>query len=423
MKYENRGNIMAPKKSNQVTGTIQPVLRRFAGNPILRPETTHWWESKAVFNPAAIYEGGKVHILYRALGDTDTSVLGYASSRDGFHIDERLDQPVYVPREPFEGVGTVRQAEVELSDNYTSGGSFAGGCEDPRLTRIDDRVYMTYVAYDGCSSPRIALSSINIDDFLNKNWKWKKPVLISKPDIVDKNACILPEKINGKYVIFHRIFPEILIDFVDDLDFDGKGKWLEGQFKIPIIESSSGWDSRKVAAGPPPMRTKDGWLFIYHAIDEKDEFRYKMGAMLLDIKYPPRVIARTTHPILEPLAWYENEGLKTGVIYPCGAVILNDQLFVYYGGADMVVCVATAKMNEFMSQLSYEHEPIQVSVPVNPVVTVHVKTQEHICGYCVKCRTKIKIKNPLHVTLKNRRHALQGSCPRCGTKMFKFKRS
>ena len=419
---------MAPKTSTKGAGRIQPVLKRYEGNPILRPEPKHWWDSKAVFNPAAIYEGGKVHILYRALGDTDTSVLGYASSSDGFHIDERLDQPVYVPREPFEGVGAVRQAEVELSDNYTSGGSFAGGCEDPRLTRIDDRVYMTYVAYDGYSSPRIALSSINIDDFLNKNWKWKKPVLISRPDIVDKNACILPEKINGKYVIFHRIFPEILIDFVDDLNFDGEGRWLEGQFKIPIMESASSWDSRKVAAGPPPMRTKDGWLFIYHAIDDKDEFRYKMGAMLLDINYPPKVLARTTHPILEPVARYENEGLKTGVVYPCGAVILKDQLFVYYGGADMVVCVATAKMGEFMSQLSYEHEPVQVSVPVNPVndavnpVKVHMKIQEHIYGYCMKCRAKAEIKNPHHVTMKNRRHAVQGSCPRCGTKMFRFRR-
>jgi len=421
MKYENRGNNMAPKKSNQVTGTIQPVLKRYEGNPILKPETTHWWESKAVFNPAAIYEGGKVHILYRALGDTDTSVIGYASSTDGFHIDERLDKPVYVPREPFEGVGAVRQVEVELSDNYTSGGSFAGGCEDPRLTRIDNRVYMTYVAYDGYSSPRIALSSIDINDFLNKNWKWKKPVLISRPDIVDKNACILPEKINGKYVIFHRIFPEILIDFVDNLDFDGEGRWLEGQFKIPIMESASSWDSRKVAAGPPPMRTKDGWLFIYHAIDEKDEYRYKMGAMLLDINYPPKVLARTTHPILEPVARYENEGLKTGVVYPCGAVILKDQLFVYYGGADMVVCVATAKMDEFMLQLSYEHEPVQVSVPVNPV-KVPMKTQEHIYGYCMKCRAKAEIKFPHHVTMKNRRHAIQGICPRCGTKIFRFKR-
>jgi len=423
---------MAPKMGTNGTRRIPPILQRFEGNPILRPEPRHWWESKAVFNPAAIYEGGKIHILYRALGDTDTSVIGYASSRDGFHIDERLDKPVYVPREPFEGVGAMREAEVELSDNYTSGGSIAGGCEDPRLTRIDDRVYMTYVAYDGYSFPRIALSSIAISDFLNKNWKWKKPVLISRPDVTDKNACILPEKIDGKYVIFHRVFPEILIDFVDDLDFDGEGRWLEGQFKIPITESSSGWDSRKVAAGPPPIRTKDGWLFIYHAIDEKDQCRYKMGAMLLDIKYPPKVLARTTHPILEPVAWYENEGLKAGVAYPCGAVILKDQLFVYYGGADMVVCVATAKMNEFMSQLSYEHEPMrtsvpmtpaQVSVPVNPVVNVPVKVQEHIYGYCVKCRAKAEIKNPHHVIIKNRRHAIQGICPRCGSKMFRFRNS
>ena len=413
---------MAAKQSNQGKGRIQPVLERFQGNPILRPETSHWWESKAVFNPAAIYEGGKVHILYRALGDTDTSVIGYASSRDGFHIDERLDEPVYVPREPFEGVGAKRRAEVELSDNYTSGGSFAGGCEDPRLTRIDDRVYLTYVAYDGYSSPRIALSSININDFLNKNWKWKKPVLISRPDIVDKNACILPEKIDGKYVIFHRIFPEILIDFVDDLDFDGEGRWLEGQFKIPIRESSSGWDSRKVAAGPPPMRTKGGCLFIYHAIDDKDEFRYKMGAMLLDINYPPKVLARTTHPILEPLAQYENEGLKSGVVYPCGAVILKDQLFVYYGGADMVVCVATVKMGAFMSQLSREHDPVRSSVTTSPNVNVSVKAREHIYGYCVKCHAKAEIKNPHHIIMKNRRHAVQGICPRCGTKITRFRR-
>jgi hypothetical protein len=129
------------------------------------------------------------------------------------------------------------------------------------------------------------------------------------------------------------------------------------------------------------------------------------------------------------LARYENEGLKTGVVYPCGAVILKDRLFVYYGGADMVVCVATAKMDEFMLQLSYEHEPVQVSVPINPVnvavnpVKVPAKTQEHIYGYCVKCRMKVKINKPCHVIMKNRRHAIQGICPRCGTKMFRFKRS
>jgi predicted GH43/DUF377 family glycosyl hydrolase len=246
------------------TETIPPItnlrlsLERFAHNPILKPDPKNVWETKAVFNPAAIYDGGKVHILYRAIGETDVSVLGYASSIDGLHIYERLEKPAYVPREPFEGVNPGHPYITEMSGIFVSGGGGMGGCEDPRLTRIDKLVYMTYVAYDGHSHPRVALSSIHIDDFLNKKWDWKKPVLISPPHIVDKNACILPEKINGKYVIFHRVFPNILIDFVDDLDFDGKTRWLEGQFKIPTRALSSDWDNLKVGCGPPPMKMTDG---------------------------------------------------------------------------------------------------------------------------------------------------------------------
>lgn len=353
-------------------------------------------------------------------------MFGYASSVDGEHIYERLREPVYVPREPFEGVTYSAQAvgTGQISP-FESGGGGMGGCEDPRLSRIEDRVYLTYVAYDGHSHPRVALSSIHINDFLDKNWRWKKPVLISPPNVVDKNACILPEKINGKYVIFHRIFPDILIDYVDDLEFDGETKWLQGHFKIPA--KSSSWDSRKVAAGPPPIKTRDGWLFIYHAIDEKDDLRYKIGAMLLDLKEPTRVLARTTSPILEPIAAYENEGLKSGVVYPCGAVVINGRLFVYYGGADMVVCVASAIMDEFMSQLSYETEGAHVSYPMTPPPDVKTIKEEHkdehIEGYCVKCRSKKKIRNPLHIILKNRRHAVQGYCPGCGTKIFRFGRT
>ena len=409
---------MQPKKSRQGQVIRQPVLERFEGNPILIPDSKHWWESKAVFNPAAICEGGKVHILYRAIGDTDNSLLGYASSLDGYSIHERLDEPAYVPREPFEGINSLPRFEKERVNLYTSGGGGGGGCEDPRLTRIEDRVYLTYVAYDGYSPPRVALSSIAIGDFLQKKWNWKKPVLISPPNVVDKNACLLPEKINGKYVIFHRIFPNILIDFVDDLDFDGKTRWLEGHYKIAVKNLS--WDSLKVAAGPPPIKTKEGWLFIYHAIDEKDDLRYKIGAMLLDIKEPTRVLARTKKPILEPLANYENVGLKSGVVYPCGAVVLNDRLFVYYGGADMVVCVATAKMSTFLSQLCYEREAEQVSYPVNPVANTTATDEEHIQGYCLKCRKKLEMKNHRHVILKNMKHAVQGICPKCGKKMVKF---
>jgi hypothetical protein len=88
----------------------------------------------------------------------------------------------------------------------------------------------------------------------------------------------------------------------------------------------------------------------------------------------------------------------------------------------MVVCVATAKMSEFMSQLSYAHEPVQVSVTVNPSANVTDRTKEHIQGYCVKCRAKAEIKNPRHIIMKNLRHAIQGICPGYGTKMFRLGR-
>jgi predicted GH43/DUF377 family glycosyl hydrolase len=183
---------MAGKRNIQRVPNIKLVLERFSGNPILTPNKAHPWESVAVFNPAALYEDGRVHILYRALGYPDVSTLGYASSNDGFHIQERLPYPAYIPREPFEGVTSQPATSSVTPGIYTSGGGEMGGCEDPRLTRIGDTVYITYVAYNGRTHPRIALSSINYNNFLNKRWEWKKPVLISAPGIVYKNACLLP---------------------------------------------------------------------------------------------------------------------------------------------------------------------------------------------------------------------------------------
>jgi predicted GH43/DUF377 family glycosyl hydrolase len=278
---------------------------------------------------------------------------------------------------------------------------------------------MTYVAYDGHSHPRVALSSIHIDDFLKRQWNWKKPVLISPPYIVDKNACILPEKINGKYVIFHRVFPNILIDFVDDLDFDGETRWLTGQYKIPTRALSSDWDSLKVGCGPPPIKTKDGWLLIYQAVGSCDESRYKIGAMLLDLKDPTKVLARTRNPILEPAVSYENDGWKSGVVYPCGAVVIKDRLFVYYGGADMVVCVASAELNQFIKQLSTNHRELKpASIPVKPRLNTMVN--KPLKASCIKCGCMREIKNPRHVVLKNMRHAIQGVCPWCGGKLSRF---
>lgn len=337
-------------------------LKKYQGNPIIRPRSNFEWESKATFNPAALYEGGKVHLLYRAIGDRDISVLGYASSYDGLHIDERLSTPAYMPRTVQEGAARRGMMPVY---SFGSGGGWWGGCEDPRITRIDDTVYMLYVAFDGWSPPRVAITSINLKDFLERRFdKWTEPKIISQPpemlkknpkfrDMVDKNPCLLPEKVNGKYVVFHRIYPDILVDFLDDLEFEDA--YLKGEYKIS--PRSDAWDSRKLGVGAPPLKTKEGWLLIYQGVDNKDPGRYKMGAMLLDANDPTKVLARPMEPILEPEEWYENHGWKYGVVYPCGAVIIAETLFVYYGGADSVVCVATANLPDFLKELKTHGKP------------------------------------------------------------------
>ena len=119
---EYRGYVMQPKKRGHGQVRLPPMLERFPGNPILRPDSGNRWETKAVFNPAAIYEGGKVHILYRAIGETDNSVLGYASGFDGYNIDERSDKPAYVPREPFESANTFPNYQDNTISPYQSGG-------------------------------------------------------------------------------------------------------------------------------------------------------------------------------------------------------------------------------------------------------------------------------------------------------------
>lgn len=320
------------------------LLKRHPANPIISPDGKHDWESEGTFNSAAVYLDGKVHIIYRAVGKDGISSFGYAVSKNGFDIDERLDYPIF----SSEGINKKPKNYKDLCATglYSSGGSW-GGCEDPKLTKIDGRIYMTYVAFNGWAPQRVAVTSISEEDFKNKNWDWEDPIMMSAPDVINKSACILPEKINNKYVVFHRIFPDILIDYVDDLKF-GENNWLQGQYKIPARPSF--WDSRKLSIGATPIKTDLGWLVIYHAIDDRDPSRYKIGAMILDHHDLSKVLFRTNKPILVPEKGYENDG-KPGVVYPSGAVVLGDDLFVYYGGGDKFVCVATTPMNYLLDHL------------------------------------------------------------------------
>lgn len=295
---------------------------------IIEPVENHSWESKATFNPAAIYLDGKVHLLYRAMSKDNTSVFGYAVSKNGLDIDYRSNQPVYVPRESFE------------QKSYPEANS---GCEDPRLTKIGSRIYMCYTAYDGINPPRVALTSISEKDFLEQKWNWSKPVLISPPGIDDKDACILPEKIKGKYVIIHRSGDDIDISFNDNLDFDGK-TWLE-EYRW-LAPRQGMWDSKKVGIASPPIKTKKGWLILYHGVS--DNGIYRVGAVLSDLKDITKIIARTDEPIFEPRHQFQKVGQVPNVVFPCGAVVIGNKLFMYYGAADQFVGVATISLDKLL---------------------------------------------------------------------------
>lgn len=299
-------------------------------NPIITPDSKHPWESEATFNAAAIDLGGSVHLLYRAMGADKTSVLGYARSKDGIKMI-RNGEPAYTPREEFE-------------QKKHDGNS---GCEDPRLTKIGDTIYMTYTAYDGVRPTRVALTSISSKDFLaGKFEKWSTPQLTTPDNVGDKDMCLLPEKIGGQYMLLHRIDPQLCADFLDTLDFK-KSRLTRC---IEIMGPRPGmWDSVKIGIAGPPIKTKAGWLLIYHGVSRTGT--YRLGAALLDLKNPTTVLARAIDPILEPEEKYELEGQVHRAVFSCGAVLRDDTLLIYYGGADTVMAVAKMSLKRLLKVL------------------------------------------------------------------------
>lgn len=324
-----------PKETGELfikSKSLNVSFERYVGNPIIKPIIESPWENRATFNPAAIYLDGKVHILYRAFSYKNKSMIGYASSKDGIHIDERLPEPVYVARKIFE-----KRAAPGLWC----------GCEDARLTRIEDTIYMTYTAFNG-RVPRVAMSTISVFDFIDKKWNWSESIAISSPSFDDKNACFLPEKIDGKFVIFHRPENYIGLNFVENLD-SLQTKWLDNSFAL-IRPRTDKWDNKKIGISAPPIKLKEGWLLLYHGVSEPGHI-YKVGAVLLDSEDPTKVLARTNIPLFEPEMDYELFGDVPNVVFPCGAVKIGEEIFLYYGGADTVVGVAKIKIDDILKQL------------------------------------------------------------------------
>ncbi|MEM1737990.1 MAG: hypothetical protein QW325_04300 [Nitrososphaerota archaeon] len=312
---------------------MQEIFERCPWNPIIKPNTSHEWESLATFNPAAIELEGKIYILYRALSRDKTSTIGLAVSEDGFNIVERLEEPIYVPRESF---------EMKLTPGHS-------GCEDPRIIRLNDKLYMFYTAYDNVHPPKVAVTSITVDDFLSRNWNaWSRPRIISPPGIDDKDACIIPERIDGKLFFIHRALGvNIGYDYIESLE-EVKSEEL---LSLTLLPPRPGmWDGKKVGLAAPPIKIRKGWLVFYHGVSHDNV--YRVGAFLLDLKRPEKLIGRTLFPLLEPLEAYEREGYVRNVVFPCGAIMRDDTIYLYYGGADTYVCAAKAPLDEILARIT-----------------------------------------------------------------------
>ena len=172
-----------------------------------------------------------------------------------------------------------------------------------------------------------------------------------------KNWVLFPEKINNKFVLFHNLDKgdpnSVFVSYVDKLDTSETPTIKDAPDPQVLPDHIVAWHKRTRSAASPPIKTKDGWLLLYHAMDKDDGDRYKLGAMLLDLKDPSKVLCRAKSPILEPDEWYEND-YKPGIIYASGAVVKNGNLLVYYGGGDKYVCVASIKLNDLLESMKQD---------------------------------------------------------------------
>ena len=327
-------------------GPSKKHLERHYKNPIISPEDKDW-NASGTFNPTAVDLEGSIHLVYRAIGRDGVSKFGYARTKDGIHIEEHEPKPIFAMKEPRLGMPDAEKRYDFVM--YPSGGSW-GGAEDPRLSKIDERIYMTFNSFENWDSIRVGLTSISEKDFKNKKWNWTEPIMISPKKEVNKNWVLFPEKIGGKFAVLHSISPNVQIEYIDDFEELSKEKRKIESKWVKDGGPKHGWDTYLRGVGPAPVKTKNGWLVFYHATNKISGYGYAMGAMLLDLKNPEKIIARSSTPILLPHMWYENDW-KPGVVYACGSVIKDGMIYVYYGGGDKYVCVATAELNNFLKDL------------------------------------------------------------------------
>lgn len=320
-------------------------FRRCENNPILTPAGNSW-EKLATFNPAALYVDGEIHLFYRAIGDhrNYVSCFGHAIFNEKLELLERQEKPWLAPDMRIWWEKSV---------------------EDPRISEIDGELYMTYVVTPtpappiklrkrlNLSDPFESITRIHLVKISNDFNTFKRLGVITPYDADERDTVLFPERINGKIALLHRPSrwiggnygterPSVWFAYLNE-EF-----WMAYDHRL-VMKPEEGWESYKIGPGCPPIKTEKGWLLIYHGVDH--ERCYRVGAALLDLDKPWKVIARSKNPIMVPEEPYEAHGDMPNVVFPEGAAIIKDELFLFYGGADKVCCAASVGLYELVDYI------------------------------------------------------------------------
>jgi len=281
---------------------------RHPANPILTPDPLNPWEALNVFNPGVVFHNDLFHMFYRAQGMDYVSHIGYAVSKDGIQFN-RLRDPIISPTSKFE----------------------KRGIEDPRITFLaeENRFIMAYTAYSDLGITPMFAESDNLI-----HWKRISPMVVGEDN---KDHVLFPRKIQGQYFSFHRRPPSICYAMSPDL--------INWELHDAILNPRQNhWDSLRVGAGGVPIETKESWLVIYHAYDTKHV--YRLGACLLDLEEPWRVLHRSENFFMEPTELWEQKGDVPNVVFSCANPIINQKIYLYYAGADRMIGLATALVQD-----------------------------------------------------------------------------
>ncbi len=329
-------------------------IKRCEENPIVRPGLFPW-RNVSVFNPGAIVENGKFYLYERAAGSLRPFLtsIGLLVSDDGVHFSHLVEEPVFTSAMAGYPDGSVQDARVVKIDGlYYMCYALQPHPMDcwPTGQGVPDYYTQAYPGWEDCAWSMITQSGIAVSEDLIH---FRHLCFVTPKDIDDRDVVLFPEKIGGKFALLRRPIcrqsvgsemdrPSIWISYSDDLQ-----AWTAPKL---VASPAFSWEGGKIGAAATPIRTGFGWLLLYHGVDEYSV--YRVGAMLLDLSDPSRVIARTRDFVMEPEAYYERFGLVIpNVIFPTGNVVKDGVLYIYYGCADTAIGLATVPLRELLDHL------------------------------------------------------------------------